>query len=157
VIAHAPVMATIVQLSVSPGGVPKHAVAEARVTPLGLAGDVQKHTKIHGGPDRALCLYSLEIIERLQREGHPIAPGTTGENVTIRGLPWATLGPGSRLALGDEVIVEVTWPAAPCKQIAGSFCDGDGQRIAGLGEARLYARVIREGRLRVGDRVVPRS
>jgi MOSC domain-containing protein YiiM len=145
--------ATIVQLSVSAGGVPKHAIAEARVTPLGLAGDVQKHTKFHGGPDRALCLYALEVIERLRAEGHPIAPGTAGENVTIAGLAWAAIGPGARLALGDEVVVEVTAPATPCKQIAGSFRDGNSRRIAGLGDARLYARVVREGLVRVGDRV----
>lgn len=149
--------ATIVQLSVSRGGVPKHAVAEARVTPLGLAGDIQKHPKFHGGPARAVCLYSLEVIERLKAEGHPIAPGTTGENVTITGLDWATLGPGARLALGDAVVLEVTTLAVPCKQIAGSFSDGDSQRIARLGDARLYARVIREGTVRAGDRVAVES
>ena len=147
--------ATIVQLSVSRGGVPKHAVAEARVTSQGLAGDVQKHPKIHGGPSRAVCLYSLEVIERLRAEGHPIAPGTTGENVTITGLDWATLGPGARLALGDDVVLEVTTLAVPCKQIAASFRDGDSQRIARLGEARLYTRVIRAGTLRPGDPVRP--
>jgi MOSC domain-containing protein YiiM len=55
------------------------------------------------------------------------------------------------------VVLEVTTPATPCKQIAGSFCDGDSQRIARLGEARLYARVIREGVVRAGDRVAVES
>lgn len=144
----------IVQLAVSRGGVPKRAVATAEVTWLGLVGDVQRHTKFHGGPERALCLYALEVIERLRAAGHPIAPGTTGENVTIRGIDWATLGPGVRLALGDQVIVELTTPAVPCKQIADSFSDRKFVRIAALGEARLYARVVREGRLCAGDRVV---
>ncbi|MBC7975451.1 MAG: MOSC domain-containing protein [Myxococcales bacterium] len=146
--------ATIVQLSISRGGVPKHAVLETQVTRLGLAGDVQKHTKIHGGPDRALCLFSLEVIERLRGEGHPIAPGTTGENVTIRGLDWASLGPGSRLAFGDTVIVEVTELTDPCKQIAGSFLEGQFRRILLRGDSRLYARVIVEGTARRGDAVV---
>lgn len=144
---------TIVQLSISAGGVPKRAVPTARVTTLGMMGDVQKHTKIHGGPDRALCLFALEVIERLQREGHPITPGSAGENVTIQGLDWAALGAGSRLQLGDDVELEITGLADPCKQIAASFRGGDFRRITAAGDSRLYARVLREGIVRVGDRV----
>lgn len=143
----------IVQLSVSRGGVPKRAVPVAEVTPLGLVGDVQKQKKIHGGPDRALCLFALEVIERLAAEGHPIAPGTTGENITIAGLAWPALGPGSRLALGADVVVEVTELTDPCKQIAASFADRDFRRIVAHGDSRLYARVLRVGVLRVGDLV----
>ena len=144
----------IVQLSVSAGGVPKRAIPRAEVTPLGLAGDVQKHRAIHGGPARALCLFALEVIERLQAEGHPIAPGSTGENVTIAGLDWAALGPGARLALGDEVIVQVTSLTDPCTQIAGSFTGGEFRRIVARGDSRLCASVERVGELKVGDRVV---
>lgn len=131
---------------------PKLAVPEARVTPLGLEGDVHAHPKIHGGPERALCLYSLEVIEALQREGHPIAPGTTGENVTIAGLDWSALAAGMRLALG-EVIVELTRIASPCKQITGSFADRNSDRLADPARGRWYARVLREGVLRVNDPV----
>lgn len=142
------------QLSVSPGGVPKLPVAEAGVSPAGMSGDRQAHLKFHGGPDRALCLFSLEVIGRLRAEGHPIAPGTTGENVTLSGIAWEELRPGVRLALGGEVVVEVTSFTAPCKQIAGSFADGAFKRISQKlhpGESRVYARVLRGGRLRAGD------
>ena len=53
----------IVQLNVSPGGVPKRPVARARVTRLGLEGDGHRNAALHGGPDRALCLFPLERIE----------------------------------------------------------------------------------------------
>ena len=145
---------TIMQLSRSRGGVPKLAVGEADVTWLGLAGDVQKHKQLHGGPDRALCLFALEVIERLQAEGHPIAPGSTGENVTVRGLDWATIGPGDRLALGDQVKIEITELTTPCKAIKHSFADGRFIRIRAHGDSRLYARVLVEGHVRVGDAVV---
>src|SRR5688500_7063387 len=65
----------IVSLHVSAGGVPKLAIPEARVTPAGIDGDRQRNLKHHGGPDRALCLYSLDLIEALQEEGHPVEPG----------------------------------------------------------------------------------
>jgi MOSC domain-containing protein YiiM len=142
------------QLNCSDGGVPKRPVAETELTPLGLIGDRQAHPGIHGGPERALCLYALERIAALQTEGHPIYPGSVGENVTIAGLDWAQLAPGVRLALGDEVVIEITKPANPCNSIAGSFTGGEFKRIAQKlhpGESRLYARVIKTGRLAPGQ------
>lgn len=148
--------AYVFQLNVSRGGVPKLPVPEAAVTPAGMEGDRQANRRFHGGPKRALCLYSLEEIRRLQAEGHPIAPGTAGENVTVSGLPWDALRPGVRLALGGEVVVEVTSYTAPCRTIAGSFADGGFKRISQKrhpGESRVYCRVLRAGRLRTGDEV----
>ncbi len=141
--------ARIFQLARSRGGVPKLSIPEARVTTLGLDGDKQEHTKIHGGPERALSLFSLEVIQALQAEGHPIYPGSTGENVTISGLPWASLAPGMRLALGPEVIVELTRTATPCTQIAASFLGREYKRLQAPNQMRWYSRVIREGQLRV--------
>jgi MOSC domain-containing protein YiiM len=148
------VTARIFQLACSAGGVPKLAVREAIAGELGLEGDRQQHAKIHGGPDRALCLFALELIELLQAEGHPIYPGSTGENVTISGLDWKLLAAGTRLALGPEVIAELTWEADPCKQIAESFVRRKFTRLGTPGEMRWYARVVRGGTLRVAQPVV---
>jgi MOSC domain-containing protein YiiM len=148
-------VAHVFSLNRSDGGVPKLPVREARVTTLGLEGDRQKNTKIHGGPERALCLYALEHIVSLQEEGHPIFPGSVGENVTIAGLPWERLEPGSRLRLG-EVEIELTSYTTPCKTIQHSFASNKYGRISQSlepGMSRLYARVLREGLLRVGDPV----
>jgi MOSC domain-containing protein YiiM len=146
----------IFQLNCSNGGVPKRPVREAQLTPTGLSCDRQKHLKIHGGPERALCLYALEHIERLRDEGHPIFPGSVGENVTVVGLKWWKLRPGSLLALGDEVIIQISSYAGPCQTIAGSFIDRKFKRISEKkhpGESRLYARVLQTGRLEVGQTV----
>lgn len=148
--------AYVFQLNTSRGGVPKLPVSEAAVTPQGMEGDRQADRRHHGGPKRALCLYSLEEIRRLRAEGHPIGPGSTGENVTISGLPWEGVRPGVRLALGDEVVVEVTSYTTPCRTIRGSFADGGFKRISQKlhpGESRVYCRVLRAGRIRTGDPV----
>lgn len=149
--------ARIAQLSVSAGGVPKRAIASARVSTLGLVGDQQREVAFHGGPDRALCLYSLEVIAALQREGHHVAPGTLGENITIAGLDWAAIQPGMRLQLGAEVIVELTRDTTPCRTIMRQFADWKFSRISHRkhpGWSRFYARVEHTGELRVGDAVV---
>ena len=61
-------------INVSNGGVPKLPKPSVRITAQGVEGDRQRDRRIHGGPDRAVLVYSLEQIESLQREGHPIAP-----------------------------------------------------------------------------------
>jgi MOSC domain-containing protein YiiM len=147
----------ITQINVSDGGVPKLPVASAQVTTLGLVGDRQQNLKFHGGPDRALCLWSLEIIETLQQEGHPIAPGSAGENLTLRGLDWATLGPGSQIHLGEQVQIEITDYAAPCRKNMRWFSDRRFSRMSQQhypGSSRLYARVLREGMVSTGDRAL---
>lgn len=147
--------ATIVQLSRSRGGVPKLAIDEAVVTANGLEGDKQRDRRFHGGPTRALCLYSDDLIEQLTREGHPVTRGSLGENVTIRGLDWREIVPGTRLAIG-EVEVEITSYAAPCKTIRASFAGDEFKRISQKlhrGWSRVYCRILREGTLRVNDAV----
>src|ERR1700753_733311 len=120
----------IFQLSCSECGVPKLAVREAVVTQDGLEGDRQRDTRFHGGPERALCLFPLELILELQAEGHPVFPGSVGENVTIVGVEWRSLKPGARLVFGDEVVIEITGYATPCRTIIDSFLDGDFKRIS---------------------------
>lgn len=146
----------IFQLNRSDGGVPKLGVREAAVTETGLAGDRQRDLRYHGGSERALCLFALERILELQGEGHPIFPGSAGENVTTVGLDWSQLQPGARLALGDEVVIEISSYTSPCKHIAASFHDGEFKRISQKvhpGDSRLYARILRTGRLAVGQEV----
>jgi len=146
----------IFQLNRSGGGVPKLGVREAFLDANGLEGDKQQNLRYHGGPERALCLFPLELILELQAEGHPVFPGSVGENVTVTGLEWSRIEPGTRLSLGDKALVEITSYTAPCKTIAASFAGGDFKRISQKvrpGDSRLYARVLRPGRLAVGHAV----
>jgi MOSC domain-containing protein YiiM len=146
----------IFQLNTSRGGVPKSPVREAVVGPMGIVGDAHNFPDIHGGPERALCLFSLERILELQGEGHPIFPGAVGENVTISGVDWSALVPGQRLALGSEVFVEITSYTSPCNSIPESFINGEYQRISQKlhpGYSRVYARVLQGGKLVVGQPV----
>ena len=146
---------TIASISLSAGGVPKRRVTDAKVSRLGLEKDAHSDTN-HGGAERAVCLYSLERIHSLQAEGHPIEPGTAGENVTVEGIDWDLIVPGVRLRVGDEVLLEIASFTNPCKTIKASFIDGEFIRIAQKlhpGWSRVYARVLSEGSIRSGDPV----
>jgi len=147
--------ARVFSLQRSDGGVPKLPAAEVAVTVDGVVGDRQRNLKFHGGPERAVCLYGLERLVALQREGHPAYPGAMGENVTVACLDWALVTPGVRLQLGP-VLVAVTDYAAPCRTIAAAFRDGEFIRASQKvhpGWSRVYARVLAEGTLRVADPV----
>lgn len=148
---------TIVSVNVSDGGVPKLAVPNAAITGRGVAGDRQRDLKHHGGPDRAVCIYSLELIQLLQGEGHPITPGSAGENLTVSGLQWAIMAPELRLQAGTALL-ELTSYTTPCKFILASFLDGRIDRISqktNPGWSRVYARVLVDGVVSVGDSISP--
>jgi MOSC domain-containing protein YiiM len=126
------------------------------VARLGLEEDAQNDRVHHGGPERAVCIYSLEKIRSLRAEGHPIDTGSVGENLTLDGLVWEMIVPGARLRVGESVLLEVTSFTSPCHKIRHAFTDGRFIRISQKvhpGWSRVYARVIEEGDLKIGDRV----
>ncbi len=156
-------MPTVLQLAVSRGGVPKVPILEAHVTPLGIAGDVQKNRKYHGGPNQALLLITAEGLEELKAAGFPVYPGALGENVTTTGLDRRTLRLGQRYRLG-EVEIELTKMREPCRTLhpygltlGKAVYDPDvkaGRPISPRwGLAGFYVKIIRTGVIRPGDLV----
>jgi hypothetical protein len=146
----------VAQLNVGGGGVPKRPVEVVEVGDRGLVGDRQADRRNHGRPLQALCLWSTEVLEGLQAEGHPIHAGAAGENVTISGVDWPTLRTGVQLLIGD-VLAEVSAYATPCAKNAGWFRDRDFNRMLHdrhPGWSRVYAWVREPGTIRAGDPVV---
>ena len=145
-------------VNVSPGGVPKLPVGVG----LGRAARPRcrrpaSSSRIHGGPDAAVCLYAVEAIARVAADGHEAFPGAYGENLTLEGIDWGRLAAGDRLTVGEDGLeLELTQNAAPCAKQARWFVDGAIERISVKrypDDARWYARVLSEGRVAVGDRV----
>jgi MOSC domain-containing protein YiiM len=144
----------VASINISAGGVPKRPVNGARVSLSGLENDHQANKVHHGGPNRAVCIFSLERVQALQKEGHPIEVGSVGENLTVAGITWDSIMPGVRLKVGDQIVLEVTSFTSPCHKIGRSFIDGRFIRISQKvhpGWSRVYARVIAEGDVKFGD------
>ena len=145
----------IFSINTSPGGVPKLSVSEALVSKFGLFGDGQRNRRFHGGPDRAVCLFSIERIRALEAEGHPISAGSTGENITVTGVDWNLVAPGLVIEVG-EAVLEITTFTTPCRTIRDSFAGGTFMRMSHKlypGWSRVYARVLEEGMVRTADPV----
>jgi MOSC domain-containing protein YiiM len=157
-------IASIVQINVSEGGVPKRAVNQGTVTRLGIEGDAHDHPEIHGGPQKALLLITSEGIAELVAAGYPLYAGALGENITTSGLDRRELRIGHRLRLGTQVLVEITRLRVPCKTIAKYGADigaavydksvkaGDSHSPR-WGLSGFYARVLEEGTIRPGDQI----
>ncbi len=154
-----PMVGCVDSLQASGGGAPKASIPVAEIGPSGVLGDVQGNRRHHGRPWQALCIYSGDLIEALQVEGHPIVAGGTGENITISGVDWSRMRGGLTIAIGD-VVVRTTSPAAPCHKIGDCFTERSWNRIDHVehpGWARWYASVLVGGTASPGDTVTVKA
>lgn len=152
---------TILQINISPGGIPKRPIPEATVTPDGVMGDGWAHPDIHGGVNQALLVITAEGIQELAAQGFPVYPGALGENLTTSGLDRRQLRVGQRFRVGD-VLFEFTKRRAPCatlnvygpdiqKAIFDPQVKANDPASPLWGLSGLYARVIRSGTIRQHD------
>src|SRR5947199_274043 len=113
-----PVLMTgsILQINISPGGIPKRPVPEATVTAEGILGDRWAHPDIHGGPNQAVLLITSEGIEELIAQGYPLFNGALGENLTVNRLDRHQMRVGQRYRVG-EVLLELTKLRGPCTSL----------------------------------------
>ena len=151
----------VYQLSTSPGGIPKYAVPQAEVTPLGLAGDKHRNMQVHGGPNKAVLIATLEGLGELNAAGFDLSPGALGENITTEGLDRRTVRIGQRYRLGSDVMLEITQLRTPCfnldvyskelgKAIYDAQCKAGDASSPRWGLGGFYASVTRPGPLRPG-------
>ncbi len=147
----------VLQVNLSPGGLPKRPVPEAFLTPLGFEGDAVAHPAVHGGPDKAVLLNAAEAIEELTARGFPLFYGALGENLTTSGLDRRQLRIGMRLRVGDAFI-ELRRLRKPCSalDIYGSalqqalFREETAPGDPDWGMGGFYASVVRPGWVRPG-------
>jgi MOSC domain-containing protein YiiM len=146
---------TVRHLHASNGGVPKQPRPSVEIGFRGVIGDRQKTRLHHGRPWQALSIWSAEVIDALRAEGHPVTPGSAGENITVGGLAWAEVRAGVRLRIGTA-LAQVSVFALPCRNIAASFLDRNMNRIHhDRGPvSRVYATVLEPGHVSTGDAVV---
>jgi MOSC domain-containing protein YiiM len=154
------VTGTVVQVSLSRGGIPKHPVPSAQVTETGLAGDSWRYP-FHGGIRKAILLITAEGIDELVAMGFGLYPGALGENLTTRGLERRALRIGQRFRVG-EAEIELASIRTPCSTLdvygSGIQTTLSDARVAGgdagsprWGLSGFYAAVIRPGLVRCGD------
>jgi len=156
---------TILQVSVSRGGIPKRAIPAGILTPIGLEGDHHAHPDIHGGARQAVLLITAEGIEELAAHGYPLTYGSLGENLTTSGIDRRDFRAGQRWQIGTEVVIEITKRRAPCQALnvyGPGIQPAIFDALAGNGDpsspkwglSGFYASVVQPGAIRPNDEIV---
>ncbi len=111
---------------------------------FGLAGDAHADCCTH----RQVSLLAIESIERMRSMGFDIGPGDFAENLTTEGINLVALPVGTRLTVGQGVVLEVTQIGKQCHTGCAIF------RLIGkcvMPKEGVFARVIRGGSVKAGD------
>ena len=124
---------------------PMNTVDSARfIEGFGIEGD--RHAVKSG----ARTVRQVLLMDEDTLEGFGLGIGQVRENVTVRGIDLHEVPAGQRLALGDDVVLELTGPCAPCARMDEIR---DGLREELFEQRGMLATVISGGAVNVGDQV----
>ena len=97
---------------------------------------------------RQISLLGVESIDKMQSKGFKIKYGDFAENLTIEGIVLHQLPLGTKLKVGENVLLEVTQIGKEChhgceirKKIGDCVMPREG----------IFARVLKGGKVKVGD------
>ena len=122
----------------------------------GLVGDTIGDREHHGGDEHAVYAYAREDLDRWERElDRTITSGSFGENLTTEGVDVNGALIGERWSIGDDLVLEVTFPRIPCSTFRGWM--GIPGWLKMFTEAAIpgtYLKVVAPGAVSAGDPVV---
>jgi len=121
-----------------------------------LDGDGQADLKNHGGPEKAVNVYPIEHYAHWERElgMNVLPPGAFGENFTTEGLLEADVCLGDIFEVGGA-LVQISQPRQPCWKLARRWRRRDlALRVQESGRTGWYFRVLREGMVQPGEKLV---
>jgi len=102
------------------------------------------------GINRQVSLLSVDSIEKMKDMGLSVGPGDFAENLTVEGIELYTLLPGTRIAVGHEVILEISQIGKACHRGCAIFKEV-GKCI--MPKEGVFATVVKGGEVRTGDAV----
>lgn len=99
---------------------------------------------------RHLNIMDAETLDQLRAEGFPVGPGIMGENLVVRGVRLDQQQVGTRVRIGESVVVETTKARVPCTNLTPIDAR---MPQAVIGRVGVMARVVKGGEICVGDPV----
>jgi len=110
----------------------------------GLIGDAHADCCTH----RQVSLLAIESINKMRNLGFNVDPGDFAENLTTEGIDLVSLPVGTRLSIGEEIILELAQIGKECHTGCAIFRQ-IGKCI--MPKEGVFARVICGGSVRAGD------
>ncbi len=111
---------------------------------FGLIGDAHADSGWH----RQVSLLAIESIEKMRQSGYDVKPGDFAENITCEGIVLNTLPIGTRLSLGQNVILEISQIGKECHS-GCAIMKQTGKCI--MPKEGVFAKVIKGGEISSGD------
>jgi len=129
-----------------------------RLGKSGFEGDGVGDLKHHGGPDKAVCVYSTDHYPHWEGVlGTVLPPAPFGENLSVSGLTEDAVCIGDVFAVGTA-LVQVSQPRQPCKTLAARYGRSDLIKlVTESGRTGFYLRVLREGTVEKGAVLIPQE
>jgi MOSC domain-containing protein YiiM len=128
-------------------GEKKHNVGESRaLIDMGLADDAHIGMEL-----RQISLLAAESIEKIRQKGLNVSYGDFAENLTTEGIELYTLPLGTKIKVGNDVLLEVTQIGKTCaKPCAIFYAVGD----CVMPKEGIFARVVSPGNIKIGDEII---
>jgi MOSC domain-containing protein YiiM len=128
-------------------GVSKDVVPEGQFCQgFGMVTDAHADFKTH----RQVSLLATESIDKMRKLGLNLGPGAFAENLTTEGIDLASLPIGTKVAVGKEVVLEISQIGKEChagcaimRQVGTCIMPKEG----------VFARVITGGKITAGDKI----
>jgi MOSC domain-containing protein YiiM len=128
-------------------GVSKDVVPEGQFCQgFGMVTDAHADFKTH----RQVSLLATESIDKMRKLGLNLGPGAFAENLTTEGIDVASLPIGTKVAVGKEVVLEISQIGKEChagcaimRQVGTCIMPKEG----------VFARVITGGKITAGDKI----
>ncbi|MDD4858603.1 MAG: MOSC domain-containing protein [Dehalococcoidales bacterium] len=128
-------------------GVRKEAVPEGVFKEnFGMVGDAHASSEWH----RQVSLLAEESINKMRASGLKLVPGDFGENLTTKDIDLLAIPVGTKLRVGQDVILEMSQHGKEC-HTACAIRKQVGKCIMPL--EGVFARVIKGGRIKPGDKI----
>ncbi len=115
-------------------------------TEYGLIGDAHADSGWH----RQVSLLAMESIEKMRKMGYEVGPGDFAENLTCEGIELSILPIGTRLKVGEKVILEISQIGKECHSGCAIFKQ-TGKCI--MPKEGVFARVLSGGKVAGGDTI----
>lgn len=102
------------------------------------------------GIARQVSLLAEESIAKMKAFSLELKPGDFAENLSVRGMELHALSVGTRLRVGEDVVLEISQIGKSCHKGCAIF-----QTVGAcvMPKEGVFARVIRGGTVRTGDAV----
>ncbi|MGS2719100.1 MOSC domain-containing protein [Paraglaciecola aestuariivivens] len=140
-----------------PTGINKQPIDSAYIDKLGIQGDLQIDTRVHGGPEKALHQFSHYAYQKII-QAYPLLhkkalPGSIGENLSVNDMHELNVCIGDEYQIG-EVVLQVSAPRVPCWKIDAKFVQPNLHKL--ISERRIsgwYYRVLKAGKIQLTDTI----